>query len=51
MRWAPAEFKGKTVWVEVDEQGEMVVKGGEVPSATLQIRAQKFTEEAVFMSH
>ena len=24
MLWAPAEFKGKSVWVELNESGEMV---------------------------
>ena len=31
MRWAPAEFKGKSVWVEVDDSGSVLSDGGRSP--------------------
>ncbi len=31
MPWKPAQFKGKKVWVEVDDSGQLKVAGGRVP--------------------
>ena len=31
MPWKPAQFKGKKVWVEVEESGKPVVKQGRIP--------------------
>ena len=31
MKWVEADFKGKTVWAQVHDGGNLVVEGGRIP--------------------
>ena len=31
MKWVEADFKGKTVWAQVHDAGNLVVEGGRIP--------------------